>query len=237
MLVDAGKELPDMGKLVVEPQLKALGLTKVDYVVATHPDEDHIGGIPWIMENFKIGSLIEPWNLGIDNPIMARIHRLALSHGVPVIKAIENSDIEGSSVQVRILNPSAGVIAGDLADNNKSVVLSVSMSSFSCLLMADAEIPVENRLLGEHEVHKITVLKVGHHGSHTSSQEAFLKQTAPQISVISCGRHNRFGHPNPEVLHRLTQNSQEIFRTDEDGAVRITTDGNTWKAISAASGN
>jgi len=233
MLVDAGKELPDMGKLVVEPQLKALGIKKIDYLIATHPDEDHIGGIPTIMENFAIGALIEPDNLGDDNPIMARMHSIAARNNVPVIRTLENSELKGLPVQVKILNPPAGS-ALNMPDNDKSVVVSLQFGSFSCLLMADAEIPVEEHLLHLNEVHPVTVLKVGHHGSKTSSGEAFLTKAQPKVAVVSCGKHNRFGHPNPQVMARLHNHCGEILRTDVTGAVQIVTNGATVKIRSAA---
>jgi competence protein ComEC len=237
ILVDAGTNLPDMGRMVVIPQLKALGVSKLDYVVATHPDTDHTGGIPTVLQHCRVELLVEPDEEdSAGDEILQQIRQQcrdkAITEFQPSAGDLEKT-IDGCTISV--LNPPKDPADRlPLKDNNRSVVLRISYGNFSALLMADAEAPVEQRLADQHVVEHATVLKVGHHGSKTSSTSGFLAAVHPELAVISCGLNNRFGHPNADVLSRLQGTGARICRTDMDGAVVVETDGTTYSFRTAA---
>jgi competence protein ComEC len=116
-------------------------------------------------------------------------------------------------------------VAAELPTNDDSLVLEVTYKKRSVLLTGDAERPVENEMLADGELHAVTLLKVGHHGSKTSSSEQFLSQVTPQFAFISDGYMNQFHHPSPEVLQRLAQHHVIVFRTDQRGLITFRTDG------------
>jgi competence protein ComEC len=127
--------------------------------------------------------------------------------------------------RVRILAPSPDYVAGEAPTNDDSLVLEVTYKKRSVLLTGDAERPIENDMLADGELHPVTLLKVGHHGSKTSSSEEFLSQVSPKFALISDGYKNQFHHPNAEVLERLAQHHVIVFRTDQRGLITFRTDG------------
>ena len=238
VLVDAGTNLPSMGKMVVVPQLKALGVNALDYVVATHPDSDHTGGIPDVLRQEKVNYFVEPDEDGGSDEIMQEIHGLCTAKAITEFQP-SDGDLEKLSdkCSLSVLNPPREANARlPLKDNNRAVVLKINYGDFSAMLMADAEAPVEQRLLGEGITH-CNILKVGHHGSKTSSTPQFLNTVHPDYAVISCGLNNRFGHPNKDVLTRIQQTGARICRTDMDGAILVESDGTGYTIKSAGTQN
>ena len=215
MLIDAGTN--EAGETVVN-YLKNLGITKIDYLIGTHPHEDHIGGLDDVINNFDIGQIYMP-----------KIETTTKTFE-DVLDAIENKNLtitapnKGDKIE---LGQAVGEFMTEpILDkdnlNVSSLVLRLEFGNTSYLFMGDAE--EEN----EETIHwpKTDVLKVGHHGSSTSSSESFLEQVQPQYAVIMAGKDNSYGLPTQETIDKLNNRGSEIYRTDEDGTIQMTSDGN-----------
>ncbi|MGA8028956.1 MAG: ComEC/Rec2 family competence protein, partial [Bryobacteraceae bacterium] len=212
MLVDAGgfpgaermarKPQMDVGEDVVSPYLWSRSIRHLDYAVLTHGHSDHMGGLPAVLDNFHPGALwigAEPETQEWKNVEQhAAVDRVAISR---LNRASAPVTIGGA--QVRVLAPSVDYVTGDIPVNDDSLVLEITFGRRSILLTGDAERPIENDMVANGEVRPVTLLKVGHHGSRTSSSQAFLDQSAPHFAFISDGYMNQFHHPHPDVLQRL----------------------------------
>jgi competence protein ComEC len=227
MLVDGGGRLVfgrqrksnlDIGEDVVSPYLWSRGIRRIDVMVATHAHQDHIGGLPAVMSNFRPKEL---WT-GANPPteLLELAHRL----GIPASEKHPAGPVERSGATLEILAPSDDYRA-DKVGNNDSLVLRIGYGSRSFLLTGDMERPIETKLLASGADLHADVLKVGHHGSRTSSSEPFLEAVSPAIALISAGYENSFGHPHPDVLRRLSGRHATILRTDLGGLVTASTDG------------
>jgi competence protein ComEC len=147
-----------------------------------------------------------------------------LTHGVPWQVAHPGRRWQADGVRLTVLAPGPG----RHTVNDGSVVVRLDFGGFSALLTGDAEGPSEHAMLGAHAPLAATVLKVGHHGSPTSTSPDFLAAVQPRLAVVSVGRHNRFGHPGPAVMRRLRAAGVAIARTDLAGCVRVRSDGHIW---------
>ena len=239
MLVDAGpKALQfDAGERIVVPFLKRRNISTIDLLVVSHPHSDHIGGVPAILESFDVKRVIDS-----GQPIRSQIY----SHYLTDVANEEcefGSTIAGTRIdapanaRLYVLSPMSHFVDADTTHkhpnlNNTSVVLKMQYGNISLLLVGDAEKEVERDMVTVYgDFLRSTMLKVGHHGSNTSSTEDFLNAVKPEIALISVGRNNKFRHPSPAVLQRLEQLPATISRTDEDGALIFETDGNTITRI------
>jgi len=209
----------DIGEDVVSPYLWSRGIRRVDVVVATHAHEDHSGGVCSLMENFH------PKELWIGTNPLDRVLDCARRFNVKIVSKRVASPFPFSGATIDVLSPPAGY-ASTTPGNNDSLAFRVSYGSRSFVLTGDMERPMEARLLSGpvHVLHS-DVLKVGHHGSKTSTTQPFLDAVSPSIGVISVGADNLFGHPSGDVLGRLAGRHVEVLRTDREGLVTIRTDG------------
>ncbi len=234
MLVDAGgfpgaermarKPQIDMGEDVVAPYLWSRRIRHLDYAVLTHGHSDHMGGLPAILDDFHPRQLwigAEP-----ESQEWSNVRQHAKSAGVvirPLTRASGTIQIGGT--QIRVLAPSPAYLPGDTANNNDSLVLEITYKRRSILLTGDAERQTESDMVQSGLLRPVTLLKVGHHGSRTSSSEDFLAAVSPRFALISDGYKNQFHHPHPDVLARLADHHVAVFRTDQRGLLTFSTDG------------
>ncbi|WP_160677919.1 ComEC/Rec2 family competence protein [Clostridium sp. C8-1-8] len=222
MLIDAGpKENED--KLLT--YLKKLNIKKLDYVVTTHPHEDHIGGMTSVIKDYSIGKFYAPKATTTTKTFQNMI--LALKDKnlkINILKPGMGSDINlGDNTKVEVFSPNSEKYE-DL--NNYSPIIKISYGKNSFLFTGDAEKLEEKEVLQKNYDLKADVLKVGHHGSSSSTGKDFLSKVAPSIAVISCGKGNDYGHPHKETLKTLEQLKVKVYRTDLSGTIVITSDGN-----------
>ena len=231
LLVDGGgfgggpRQAPlefDIGEEVVSPALWARGIRHLDAVALSHAHSDHMGGLPAVLRNFHPAEL---W-LG-NNPRFGAYNALldeAASLHVRVRSLRAGDAFPLGSAQVGVLAPFASYQPGPEPTNNDSLALHVAFGATSVLLEGDAEAPIERAMLAEQDLES-TLLKVGHHGSVSSTIPEFLARVAPQWAVISCGLHNRYGHPRQEVLQELQTAHIRTYSTDINGAACFRLDG------------
>jgi competence protein ComEC len=197
----------------------------IDIIVATHPDLDHIGGLLAVLENYEVGYIVEPGATS-DTAAYAEFSRLAaLEERAQSIIARRGQILDlGEGVILEILFPDRD--ASGLEPNTASIVAMLSYGQTSFLFMGDAPDAIEKYLaMLDGTGLNIDVLKVGHHGSDTSTTDVLLGLASPRYAIISAGRDNRYGHPHREVLDALTRFGVEILRTDLSGTITITSDG------------
>jgi competence protein ComEC len=237
MLVDAGGEIGsfhsggmrsgiDIGEEVVSPYLWSRGIKRIDVIALTHAHEDHLGGLPAILENFRVGEL---W-VGRDIQSEAYRHVLAVARerGVRILHRKQGESFNFGGVAGNILWPD-NLDEGESAKNDDSLVMRLTDGSESLLLTGDIERPSERKILAENQDVSVNFLKVAHHGSKTSTNEPFLTAAHPAFAAISVGRNNSFGQPSPEVIDRLEAAGVRAYRTDLDGAITAITSGESMR--------
>ncbi|HET9783766.1 MAG TPA: ComEC/Rec2 family competence protein, partial [Terriglobales bacterium] len=222
LLVDGGPRSArwDSGEEIVAPFLWSLGLRHLDAVLLTHAHNDHLGGLATVLADFHPGEVWVTETLPSDAPTQAFL-RAAEATGAR-LRRVETGDIfRVGNDRLSVLLPSPGYHAGLVASNDDSMVVRIAGGGGAMLLEGDAEAVGEHWMLDHHLDLTSAVLKVGHHGSHTSSTPQFLAAVHPQAAVISVGADNSYGHPSPLVLEQLATAGARVFRTDRDGAVQV----------------
>jgi competence protein ComEC len=230
-LVDGGGAFDDAfdtGERIVEPFLRARGISRVDVVALSHPHPDHLNGLRRVLERFPVGAL---WTSGDDghNPEYAHLLALARSRGVPT--PVPAPAALGAA-RLEPLGPFVPTVTGEaigpppgLSVNDASLVLRLAFAGRAALFPGDLEADGEGELVGRRDVGQVVaadVLKVPHHGSRTSSSDELVDAVHPALAVISLGWRNRFHFPAPEVLARYAARGAAVLRTDRDGAVTVT---------------
>jgi competence protein ComEC len=213
----------DIGEDVVSPYLWGRSIRKIDIIALSHAHADHAQGLPALIENFHPTEL---W-IGATAPSEAwtAVEQRARLQRVKVVAMRSGKGFDFGGTRVEVLSPPSDYISSDSPKNNDSLALRISYGRRSLLLTGDMEKPMEARALADGEPLRADVLKVGHHGSNTSSTAPFLDAVSPMYAVISDGFENSFHHPHPLVLERLTAHRAGILRTDLQGLITIRTDG------------
>lgn len=224
IVIDGGPRTPesDAGRRIVVPFLRRQGAGRVAVAVATHGDADHLGGMPAVIAAFDPELVLEPGE-PLGRPLYLEFLARVEESGARWHPARAGDRIELDGVALEVLSPDSLWMTLPLDVNEHGVVLRVSYGAVRLLFQADAGLPVEARLAGR--VGPVELLKVGHHGSRSATSDAWLDELAPHEAVISVGRHNRYGHPTPEVLARLAAHGVTLLRTDERGTITFSTDG------------
>ena len=220
MLVDAGTT--EATSTIVN-YLKSHGVKKLDYVIATHPHEDHIGGMATVIKDFGIGKIYAPkvttTTVTFKN-FMEAIQAKKLSISVPT----PGTSFKLGTATCQIIAPNSGSYE-DL--NNYSAVLKITYGKNTFLLTGDAQTQSEQEMLAKKFNLKADVLKVGHHGSNTSTSASFLKAVSPKYAIISVGKGNVYDHPSKATLDKLAEAKIAVYRTDQVGTIVVTSDGKT----------
>ena len=218
------------------PQAISLGLGSkmpfwdrtIDLVILTHPSADHVTGLVEVLQRYEVKQVLYP-DLDFESDIYKEWLRVIEEKDIEHTLAQAGQQIDlGEGVVIKVLNPQTPLLTGTESDiDNNGVVLHISMGEMSFLLTADTMREAEWELIARRANLTSTVLKVGHHGSDTSTSLEFLAVVDPQLAVISVGAENRFGHPSDEVITRLEERigSENIYRTDEQGTIELITDG------------
>ena len=219
MLIDGGN-VADSN--VVYTYLKKHNIQHLDYIISTHPHEDHVGGLAGALEYATVGIAYSPVT-SFNTKAFQNFKSALWDRGVePTVPTVGTTFQLGSaSCYILALDPDAE------DTNNTSIVMRIVYGETSFLFTGDAEIAVESLLLNSAVSLKSTVLKVGHHGSNSSTSYAFLRAVMPQYAVIHVGKDNEYGHPTSNVLSRLRDADVTLFRTDMHGDVICTSDGKT----------
>ena len=214
----------DIGDRVVAPPLRLAGIRRLDYLVLSHGDPDHIGGAGSIVREFRPRAVWEGIPVPRFEPLGA-LHADARELGLSWVNVTRDDRVTIDDVDVIVQHPGAADWERRRVRNDDSIVLELRWRDVSVVLTGDIGASVEPALAARMRSSPLRIVKVPHHGSLTSSTPEFIRALAPAVSVVSAGRANRFGHPVPEVLTRYREAGAEVFRTDRDGAVTIDTDG------------
>ena len=221
LLIDGG----DRGYTVVN-YLGDLGIDSLDLIIGTHPHTDHIGGLINVMETLPVGEIIDPGVLHTTDTYEDYINIIE-SKNITYTEGRAGMEWDlGEGITMQIIHPCS---PSEDHLNNASIVTRVSYDQVSFMLTGDTETEAEKEILGRDYDLKSTILKAGHHGSSTSSTQAFLDALDPELAVIMCGEDNPYDHPHDETLERLAGAEIEIYRTDLQGDIIITTDGQTYE--------
>ena len=218
LLIDSG---PNSSEEKLLKYLELNNINKIDYLIATHPHEDHIGNMDAILKNIEVEKFLAPKSIYETEDFYNMIKELKNNNlKIDILKKDSNQINIDSNIVLEILSPLKENYENT---NNFSPIIKLTHQNNSFLFTGDAEIDAEEEVLNLDI--DIDVLKVGHHGSSSSSSTEFLNATTPEISVISCGIQNQFSHPHKQTLDTLNNINSKIYRTDEDGTILLISDG------------
>jgi competence protein ComEC len=233
MLIDGGglhEDRFDIGKNVIAPFLWKNKIRRIDTLVLTHPDPDHLKGLNFIASRFSIGRF---WSNGLrtDSDSFLRLEETLAQKRIERFSLNEDTPLQLiNGVEVAILNPPAGSIRSVSHQNpallnNQSIVVRLTFKNITLLLTGDVEREAEERMMRKGHPLRADILKIPHHGSSTSSSPTFLQRVSPDYAILSVGEQNIARLPHPEIMGRYEQMGIKIFRTDKHGAITVITDG------------
>jgi competence protein ComEC len=224
MLVDGG---PRTSGSAVVNYLKQHSINELDLVVSTHPDEDHLGGLLDVLNQIEVKQVLDSGKTHTTETYREYVQILR-AHNIPTIIAQEGQSIYlDKRVDIKVLNSNNGE-----ADNNEaSTVLKLSMGRIDYLLAADAEAGAEADMVKSYDL-DAEILKAGHHGSITSSTPALLEKVKPEVTILSYGQDNLYGHPHKDVVDRLKDQGTTMFSTAQSGAIIVKTNGWRYDVLS-----
>ncbi len=213
-----------IGESVVSRVLWEKGYDKIDYILATHADADHIQGLAEVAKNFRVRAAMFG-RTPFKNKEFAEVYEVLQKQNVLIVKLSRGDALSFDKVKIEVLSPEKDDAPEAVSDNNNSVVLRIIYGARKFLLTGDIEEETERELLSAPEFVQTDVIKVAHHGSRTSSIEEFINATHAKLAVISVGRESPFGHPHAEVVERWLKSGAKVLTTGERGTVSVSTDG------------
>ncbi|MFB5662127.1 DNA internalization-related competence protein ComEC/Rec2 [Alteribacillus sp. HJP-4] len=222
-------KLYDPGEQIVVPFLKSRGIREIDTVIVTHGDADHYGGVPAVTRETKVRKILYGRSEKFESKEIKFLAEMS-NRGIPVFETGDGDAWLEDGHQFKVLAPEGTESSG----NARSIVLAAEIKGKSFLFTGDIEEQEETQLLKRYPYIQADYVKVAHHGSSTSSSEAFLDQIGAKTAFISAGRCNRFGHPGEDVLSKLDSRNIKVFQTKEQGAVRLTIRADDKVSINAA---
>lgn len=219
-LIDAGSGFsfeslePTKGvyKQIIKPYLYSRGIIEIDAVILSHEHVDHIGSVSYLLEDFRVGEIIVSEFYEVTSYYETKWSK----HGVPIKSVLADEEMILNDQLFHVLSPVRSIDA-----NENSLVLYTELGGMYWLFTGDIYKSTEKEIINRYQTLPVDVLKVGHHGSDTSSDERFIASIKPTFALIPVGRNNRYGHPKSETIHRLEENNVTIMRTDEDGAIQF----------------
>ena len=221
MLIDAGDN--DKGTRV-QKYLKEQGISNLKYVIGTHPDSDHIGGLDVVIYKFSCDNILMP-DATSDTKTYLDVLSAIDSKGYKITTVGQGDTFTLGSASFEILSPVKGYPYAE--DNNNSIVLRLDYYNNSFLFMGDAEYQPQQVMIYDDEINaKADVVKVSHHGANSGYMKGFYDEVQPKYAIISCGKGNKYGHPHSDVLKDFKNRGVGVFRTDEQGTIVVVSDGN-----------
>nr|WP_300349477.1 ComEC/Rec2 family competence protein [Clostridium sp.] len=219
MLIDAG---PNSNANELVKDLKERGIKTIDIAIATHPHEDHIGGMDEVLENFDVKSFYAP-KVAHTTKTYENMLKAIKNEGIKLKQIKEGTKLDlGKGVDIEVYTP----VKSSYDDlNNYSPIMKISYGKTAFMFTGDAEKEAEQEALKEHKNLKANVLKLGHHGSNSSTSEPFLKAVDPSIAIVSCAKNNKYGHPHKETMTKLKNSKVKVYETFKDGDITITSNG------------
>jgi competence protein ComEC len=236
ILIDGGNKTPflDNGERVIAPYLRSKGIHRLHAVICSHPHDDHIGGLNYILENFKTDHILSS-PVRFESPLYDEMQEIAERKHIPFRTVTAPDSLIFPGIKFYFLSPDSMLKSEfgykSQGVNNRSLVIRVLFGKTRLLFMGDAQLEAEENILRSGKPLICDAVKIGHHGSLTSSTVGFLRKTRPQHAVISVGENNRFGHPAPIIIRRLQALGATVHRTDQSGAVVFRSDGKTLRQI------
>ena len=194
----------------------------IDLMILTHPHDDHVAGLIFVLERYNVKKILYT---GVVHSAPAYLEWLKIVKAKNVPLAIIDRPqkiIFGDNCFFDIIYPRQSLLGKNVSNlNNSSIIAELDCENKTVLFMGDAEIEVEEELIKTGDLRSVEILKVGHHGSNTSSHQEFLEMVNPQKAIISSGKNNKFGHPSLRIIKRLERFGAEVLRTDTDGTIRF----------------
>ncbi len=226
ILIDGGP--PNKKAAIALSQILSPFDKNIDLVIISHPELDHYGGLEEVARRYEISALISNGREA-DSAAYKSLKETLVQNQIPEINLFKNDKIKFGSSVLKILNPDKSKAKKEKSANETSLIIYLKNPKMTAIFTGDSGLKTEKTILSN--LPKIDVLKVGHHGSKTSTGENFVKKLTPKIAVIEVGK-NGYGHPRPEVVSRLEKYGAQIFRTDLDETIKITGNGKDLKVIS-----
>ncbi len=224
VLIDGGDRWDWVGERLIS-YLEAQGVEKLEAIVSTHPHADHIGGLPAVINNFPVEKIYDSGRIHTTRTFEEYL-LLIDRKGIPYATPRRGEVLTVANLEFKVLHPGPNI--EDYSLNDASIVLRLEFGEISFLFTGDAEKRAEREIIESGLPVSATILKVGHHGSRTSTNPFFLEEVGPEVAVIQVGEDNRFGHPRAEVLQLLEKHEIEVYRNDQAGTVVIGSDGSDY---------